>query len=295
MCFLKRLRTIHRPLICAEGCLPSFKERRGWSATDPNAHLMAIKEMHRETVRHGSDVIKTFAYQNETKFMIDVQKKEIEIALEVQAEFAKVDVFPLVAGGLCNYGMYEMNNSDQDEAIKNQYREQIRLFAEYGVDYVTGEAFEYFGDAELALSAIKEFELPSVITMSETMSKDQWLPHESCAELKKLGADMVGLDCNREDISSVLSILEKVKNYLGDKNESGIALTSVCYGKNPLDADLNDFGQYCKEMNVNYVGICCDDALHHTRAMAMAVGKRSIEALDAVTWGTPSQPDFITL
>lgn len=72
---------------------------------------------------------------------------------------------------------------------------------EYNVDYIIAETFEHLAEASIALEVTKEYEIPAVVTMStlfsDGISKDGFSPSESCVELKRLGADVVGLNCSR--------------------------------------------------------------------------------------------------
>ena len=172
MAFLSRLRNLKRPIICAEGYLFEM-ERRGWLQIGPFVPEVvindptAVKQLHREFVRCGSDVIQAFTYYAHRAKMelvdkgdsvIDINKKACEIAFQVQKEFVGVldpDELPLVAGGICNSTIYLENNPENDENIKEQYRQQVRLFKEYDCDYVIAETFEYLAEAKLALQVIQ--------------------------------------------------------------------------------------------------------------------------------------------
>eukprot|EP01084_Bolivina_argentea_P116576 207108_1 len=317
MAFLNRLRNLKRPLICAEGYLFEM-ERRGWVQFGPFVPEVvlndpsAIKQLHREFVRCGSDVIEAFTYYAHREKMeligkgdlvTDLNKKAIEIAFEVQHEFiGELDELPLIAGNICNSTIYDPNDFEVQEIIKSQYREQMELFKQYNVDYVVAETYDHYGEALLALNIIKEYDLASTITMSSIFSDgitgDGMSPTNACKKLKENGANVVGLNCSRGP-NTMLPIIKDIKKELGDSDDVYIAALPVCYRTDKeyptmqafgnidekyliLDChtctrgDLYLFAKECMELGVNYIGTCCGGAPHHIRAMAEAVGKDTI-------------------
>lgn len=111
--FLSRL--ARGPLICAEGYLFEL-ERRGWVQIGPFVPDVvlkddtAVKQLHREFVRAGSDVIQAFTYYAHRDKMRLVGKENmveqlnthaIQIAKDVRDEFDHKDDL-LIAGNICN-------------------------------------------------------------------------------------------------------------------------------------------------------------------------------------------------
>lgn len=78
---------------------------------------------------------------------------------------------------------------------------------EEGADFIMGETFGSFGEAKLALEAIKKYApgLPAVITfaggkwdgpdVNQDCTHDGVPRVDACMEMLKLGADVVGINC----------------------------------------------------------------------------------------------------
>src|SRR5581483_9186943 len=109
------------PVICAEGYLFEL-ERRGYikaGAYVPEVVLDypdALRELHREFLRAGSDVIEAFTYYaHRDKLRVIGREKDLEPmnrqALRIANEIAK-EGDALVAGNICNTWVYDPNNKE---------------------------------------------------------------------------------------------------------------------------------------------------------------------------------------
>ena len=118
------------------------------------------------------------------------------------------------------------------------------------------------------------------------------------------GADVVGLNCYRGP-EMTMKLLTKIR----DKVSCHVAALPVPYRtseeypgflnqpKDTVDPDckcipgdnifpvaldhlycnrfeMGEFAKDCKEMNVNFIGICCGAEAHHVREMAVALGRK---------------------
>ena len=146
--------------------------------------------------------------------------------------------------------------------------------------------------------------MPSVVTMgsmfSDGQSLDGYSVNESCKILHALGADVVGLNCSRGP-DTMLPLLKDIKKEFNKDgiNNVNIAALPVCYQTNKKYPTMQSFGEMdekymildchtctrmdlgkfafdCKNLGINYIGTCCGGAPHHIRAMAEAVGKKTI-------------------
>src|SRR5207248_189633 len=105
----------------------------------------------------------------------------------------------LFAGDICNTNVF----TPDEEArlrVRAMFDEQVGWAVEAGVDYVIGETFSFAEEALIALEAIREAGLPSVITLAihrEPVTREGWTPEEACKQLADAGADVVGLNCIR--------------------------------------------------------------------------------------------------
>lgn len=296
-------------IICAEGYLFEL-ERRGYlkaGAYVPEVVLdqpEIVKQLHREFLRAGSDVIEAFTYYAHREKLKTIgrendleplNKKALQIAKEVATEGQA-----LLAGNISNTWLYDYKNPKKSEKqIRPMFEEQVAWAKEAEVDYIIAETIENLGEALLALQVIKEYNLPAVITLSAVTFDDQtadgypW--EEACYILQEQGADVVGLNCSRGP-ATMYPILEKIQK----KVSIPIAALPVPYhttkscpafqhlkdeqGHSAFPIDLDPFllsrnqaahfALKAQEMGIKYIGLCCGAAAHHIRAMAEALGRQ---------------------
>eukprot|EP00058_Branchiostoma_floridae_P013384 XP_002598872.1 hypothetical protein BRAFLDRAFT_90102 [Branchiostoma floridae] len=178
--------------------------------------------------------------------------------------------------------------------------EQIEWAVEEGADFIVGETFGFLGEAMLALECIKEYGkgLPAVITMVIHRDADHVADGPTLVEamqaLEQAGAAVVGFNCCRGPFTT-LPLVEKVKGHV----KVPIAVNPVLYRtdeeyptmqslKNhkgvrafPVDLDaflcsrsmIAEFGQRCRQLGLQYVGLCCGNASHFTRTLAESLGR----------------------
>ena len=292
-------------VLSAEGYLFEL-ERRGYikaGAYVPEVVLDypdAVRELHRELLRTGSEVMVAFTYYaHRSKLRVIGRENDLEPmnrqALRIANEIAK-EGDALVAGNICNTWEYDHHRPKQTgNIVRAMYEEQVQWAVEEGVDFIIAETIEYVEEALIALAVIKKYNLPAMVTLGATYekSKDEYDWVEGCKMLEAAGADIVGFNCIRGP-ETMLPFLEKLR-----KNVSCyIAAQPVPYhtsAKRPafqflqfeqgnayplyLDQHLYNrfdaarYAIYAKEIGVNYIGLCCGAAPHHIRSMAEALGR----------------------
>jgi betaine-homocysteine S-methyltransferase len=290
----------------AEGYLFEL-ERRGYlkaGAYVPEVVIEypnAVKELHREFLRAGSEVIVAFTYYGHRAKMRAIgregdlerlNKDAVMIAREVAAEGDA-----LVAGNVCNTWEYDPERHDETAAIvRPMFEEQVRWAKELGVDFVIAETFNHLGEALIALDVIKQAGLPAMVTFAakneESYDGHPW--DEACKILEDNGADVVGLNCSRGP-KTMLPLLEKIRGAVNCavaaqpvpyrttmeapyfqvlKDEDGNRAFPVALDPHLLTRfQMGDFARRAAQIGVNYIGICCGGAPHHVRAMAEALGR----------------------
>jgi betaine-homocysteine S-methyltransferase len=135
----------------------------------------ALRELHREFVNAGSEVIEAFTYYaHRDKLRVigrendlePLNRQALQIAKEVAKEFKdqkNLDV--LVAGNICNTWVYDHTDSEgSGKIVREMYDEQVKWAKEAGVDFVIAETIGYLGEALIALEVIHKYGLPAVIT-----------------------------------------------------------------------------------------------------------------------------------
>ncbi|XP_071956200.1 betaine--homocysteine S-methyltransferase 1-like [Antedon mediterranea] len=303
-------------VLIAEGYLFAF-ERRGYLQAGgfvPEVvieHPHLVKDMHREFVHAGSDVVLAFTYYAHRKKMqvIDreadlekINREALRIAKEVADESGT-----LLAGNICNTGVYVPGDEESYEKTKAIFKEQIEWALDYDVDFILAETFPTLGEAMLAVKTVQEYGkgVPCVVAFitagnnhvkGEVATLDGFTIPDACKQLEDAGADVVGMNCCRGP-DTLLPIMEKVRAVC----KGHLAAIPVPYrttsdeptffnmvdpktGKKcfPTNMDIRfcnrddmvDFGKRCQEIGINFVGICCGNSAHLTRSLAESYGRK---------------------
>ena len=293
-------------VLCAEGYLFEL-ERRGYLQSGPFVpevvldHPEAVRELHREFLRAGAEVMLAFTYygHREKLRMIGreddlepLNRKALELAKETAAEGQA-----LVAGNICNTWAYDPDDSERSgEVVRAMYREQLGWAVEAGVDFVISETNDYLGEALIGVEVIREHGLPCVVTFASTDEQtiDGFSFEEACKRVEAAGADVVGMNCSRGP-ATMLPILERVRAAVSCQ----VAAQPVPYRTTPdeptfvslhhddgsrafpvgLDPfvltrfEMAEFAVAARDLGVGFIGICCGGAPHHVRSMAEALGR----------------------
>ena len=297
-------------VICAEGYLFEF-ERRGYLQAGPYVpeivleHPDMVRQLHRDFVHAGSDVVEAFTYYGHRERLRAIGKEELleplnRTALAIAAEVAD-ESGALLAGNICNTEIWEAERPETHKAARAMFEEQVGWAVEAGVDYIIGETFEWVDEAMAALETIKAARLPAVITFAVR-------PHgklhdaeavEGCRRMADAGADVVGFNCSHGP-ATMLPLVEEVRAAVS----CHVAALPVAYRtteeeptfylfKNPDRDDLpegnpfpaaldpfacdryemGDFARQIYDIDVHYIGVCCGAGPHHVRAVAEAIGR----------------------
>lgn len=282
-------------------------ERRGYIKAGPYVPEVvldfpeALKQLHREFLRAGSEVMVALTYYAHREKLKDVGREDDLEALNRQAVQLAQEVAQegdaLVAGNICNTWIYDPDNHDRtSKLVRAMYQEQLGWAVEEGIDMVIAETNDYLGEALIALDVIKALGLPAMVTLATVQpekTRDGYRYEEACKILEENGADVVGLNCDRGP-ATMLPILEKVretvKGYVAAQpvpyRTTGDQPTFEALKMGELQGfpialepfqltrfEMAEFALRAKELGVNYIGICCGGAPHYVRAMAEAVGK----------------------
>ncbi len=298
------------PVICAEGYLFEL-ERRGYLQAGPFVPEVVlenpevVRQLHREFVRAGSDVVEAFTYYGHREKLRVIGKEDLleplnRKALAIAAEVAR-ESGALFAGNICNTNVWEADKPETHRAARAMFEEQVGWAVEAGVDYIIGETFSWQAEALAALEAIQAAGKPAVITFA---LGDQGRLHDAepvaaCARLAEAGADVVGLNCLRGP-ATMLPIVEKLRAAVSchvaalpvpyrttDRAPTFFAFEDPACDCLPegrafpaaLDPfacnryELGAFAAKAFELGVRYLGVCCGAGPHHIRAVAEALGR----------------------
>jgi betaine-homocysteine S-methyltransferase len=286
-------------------------ERRGYIKAGPFVPEVvldfpdAVRELHREFLRAGADVMVALTYYAHREKLRDVgregdleamNRSAVRIAREVARE-GSADGGALVAGNVCNTWAYDPDDRATRQTVRAMYAEQLGWAAEEGVDFVISETNDYLGEALIALEVIDGLGLPAMVTLAPTQpgrTRDGYEYGEACRILAAEGAQVVGLNCDRGPATMVPLI-----STIRDLVECAVAVQPVPYRTTSAEPtmqalrsadgerafpvaldpftctrfEMAQFAVQARELGVDYVGICCGAGPHHVRAMAEALGR----------------------
>ncbi|XP_071494414.1 betaine--homocysteine S-methyltransferase 1-like [Diadema antillarum] len=302
-------------LICAEGYCFAF-ERQGYVKAGPLVpevvmdHPELVRQMYRDFVRAGSDVVVALTYYaNRKKMSLMDREGQLESlnrrALRMAREVAD-ETGTLMCGDISNTGDWFPDNEESQARTRAMFKEQIQWAVEEGADYIIGETFSFFGEALLALQCIQKHGkgLPAVITLSaKWMKTADGKPAlfdigvvDALKRLEAAGADVVGFNCMRGPYTMIPLLEEAVAAgikiplaavpipYRTTEEEPTLwqlkdpYTGASCYPTN-MDCRLcsrDDIGHFTRKINklgIQYMGLCCGNAPHYTRTMAEALGR----------------------
>jgi betaine-homocysteine S-methyltransferase len=282
-------------------------ERRGYIKAGPFVPEVvldqpeALKELHREFLRAGAEVMVALTYYGDREKLKTVgregdlealNRQAVRLAKEVAAEGSA-----LVAGNICNTWVYDHNDKEAtSKKVRQIYTEQVKWAVDEGVDFIIAETLDYLGEGLLALEVIQKFGLPAMVTFGSTQDqlRDGYSHVEACKIMEKEGAQIVGLNCSRGP-QTMMPILKDIRQAVS----CSVAAQPVPYRTTPEQFafqalkepggdrsfpialepflctrfEMADFAAQAYQAGVNYIGICCGGAPHHVRAMAEALGR----------------------
>lgn len=298
-------------VICAEGYLFEL-ERRGYIQAGPFVpevvleHPEKVRELHREFVRAGSDVVEAFTYYGHREKLRVIGKEELlepmnRDALRIAADVAD-ESGTLLAGNICNTNIWEPDKQQTQSAVRSMFEEQVGWAVDAGVDFIIGETFCWVDEALMALQVIQGANKPSVVTFALDADglHDGVDGVTACKQLADAGADVVGLNCSRGP-ETIAPIVEKIRasvschvaalpvpyrttadvptfQLLRDTScgcipDSGTFPTAL----DPFVCNRYEIAEFTKEVHakgINYLGLCCGAGPHHVRSMAEALGRK---------------------
>ncbi len=304
--FLERL--ADGVLIGAEGYVFEL-ERRGYVKAGPYVPEVildapdALRQLHREFLRAGADVMVALTYYAHRQKLADVGREgqleqmnraAVRIANEIAAEGGA-----LVAGNICNTWSFDPELPDTSgEVVRAQYREQLGWAVEEGVDFVIAETNDFVGEALIGLQVCQELGLPVMVTFASVQPErtyDGYGYVDAVKALADAGAAVVGLNCSRgpgtmwpllEQIRAAVDVpvaAQPVPYRTSAATPAFESLESASGRAFPLALEpfahtrfeMADFATRAGDLGIDYIGICCGGAPHHVRAMAEALGRQT--------------------
>ncbi len=282
-------------------------ERRGYIKAGPYVPEVvldfpdAVRELHREFLRAGADVMVALTYYAHREKLRQVgregdleamNRQAVKLARDVAAEGDAV-----VAGNVCNTWAYDPADPATARAVRAMYAEQLGWAADEGVDFVISETNDYLGEALIALEVSQDLGLPAMVTLATSRPDATWDGYDyvvACEILADHGAAVVGLNCDRGP-ATMLPLAAKIRARVScavaaqpvPYRTSEAAPTMQSLRSDGVDRvfplalepfsctrfEMASFARAARAVGVNYIGICCGAGPQHVRAMAEALGR----------------------
>lgn len=253
-----------------------------------------VREVHEEYIKAGADIIETNSFgatrHKLQPYGLESKLREINIsAARIAREAAGDKVFVAGAIGPLGIRIEPFGPTSFDEA-RDLFKEQAEALLEGGVDLFVLETFSELSVIQQAIRAIRELtDLPIVAQMTIQMDGNTTFgtsPETFTAELDKLGADVIGLNCGMGP-NHILNALEKMR-----------ALTTRPLSAQPnagLPRDVQgrqfymgspeymaEFSRRFVQAGAKFVGGCCGTTPTHIKLIADGI--RSISPRSASTF-----------
>ncbi|XP_076126130.1 betaine--homocysteine S-methyltransferase 1-like [Alosa pseudoharengus] len=276
-------------------------ERRGyvkaghWTPEAAVEHPEAVRQIHREFLRAGANVIQTFTfYSSDDKLELSGNVTNItgqqinEAACDLAREVAN-EGNALVAGGVSQTPLYKDSSSESE--VKAIFKKQLDVFVKNNVDFLIVEYFEHVAEAEWAVQVLKTSGKPVAATLciSPEGDIDGVSPGDCAVRLVKAGAQIVGINCHLDPLTCVRTVklmkegLEaaKLKAHLmvqplgfhtPECNHTGyLSLPEFPFALEARAMTRWDMQKYAREaykVGIRYIGGCCGFEPYHIRALA---------------------------
>jgi len=282
-------------------------EKRGyvkagpWTPEATCENPAAVKQLHEEFARAGADVMQTFTfYASEDKLenrgnyaaqsygIRSINDEACKLAREVSDKYGC-----LVAGGIAQTPDY-LSGKGQ-ESVKQQFRKQLSVFKENGVDFMIAEYYEHVEEMVWAIETCLEYDFVTAANMCIGKEGDMHgTSTGDCAlQMYEAGAKIVGLNCHfgpfelldgMEEIvkafdrngvkinEDVYLMVQPLAYHTPDATKQGfIDLPEFPFGLEPRVStrfEMQDFTRRAWDMGIRYIGGCCGFQTYHIRAMA---------------------------
>ncbi len=279
---------------------PGIDDFGGESLAGCNEHLVLsrpemIREIHREFLEAGADVIETDTFGATSvvlaEYGLEQSVHEINLAAarlarEVAGEYSTAARPRFVAGSMGPTTKLPTLGHIGFDELERSYAEQARGLAEGGVDLLIIETCQDPLQAKAALAAVYGYfsesgrRLPVIVSVTVERNGTMLLGTEIGAALTALepfGADMIGMNCAtgpKEMSESIRYLCHNSPVPVFVMPNAGIPENVGGLAKYHLSPDemVRYMRHFVSDLGVAAVGGCCGTTPEHIRALAGAVG-----------------------
>ncbi|KAL7854245.1 hypothetical protein AOLI_G00210890 [Acnodon oligacanthus] len=288
-------------IVIGDGGFVFALEKRGyvkagpWTPEAAAEYPEAVRQLHREFLRAGSNVMQTFTFyasddklENRGNAVSFTGQQINEAACDLAREVAN-EGDALVAGGVSQTPSYLSCKSESE--VKATFKKQMDVFIKKNVDFLIAEYFEHVEEAEWAVQVLKATKKPVAATMCIGPMGDMHgvTPGECAVRLVKAGADIVGVNCHFDPMTCVKTvammkaavekaglkahyIVQPLAYHTPDCGCQGfIDLPEFPFALEPRVLTRWDMQHYAREAfkaGIRYIGGCCGFEPYHIRAVA---------------------------
>ena len=250
------------------------------------SHRQVVKKIYQEYIKAGADVILTNTFGanrvklssfNRQNDVMEINKSAVKIAKEAIKSVKEPEKKVLLAASVGPTGkILEPYGPLSIKEVYENYKEQVVILKEIGVDLIILETFYDLEEIKAALKATKE-NTDLMVIASMTFDKNLKTiygvdPERAVTVLENKGADGVGANCGTgpEVLYKVLKIMKKVsKTYLMVEPNAG--MPELLEGKVVYPASpkiMADYTEKFVKLGLNLIGGCCGTTPLHIKAMS---------------------------
>ena len=258
-------------------------------------HPDALRELHREFLRAGSQVLQALTFfgtrEKLNRAGYGSQTEAINVAaVRIAREVA--DGKALVAGSVSRTQLVEREGMESLSKARDHIAEQIRLLKDAGVDFLILETFFHLAEMRVALECAATSGLPAVATMSFrpliTQCTDGHTPEECARVMADLGAISVGANCE-QDPKRMLPLLRSMRSAVEvplAAQPAAFRSTDQCHSFTRQPAfpddletiqisrsDFEEFAKAARTEGIGYLGGCCGCNPAYIRALAYGLAE----------------------
>jgi len=259
----------------------------------------AVEGLHREFLRAGADVMQAFTFYASDDKLDNrgnaagsrwtgkrINEEAARLAKKVADEGGA-----LTLGGICQCPTY-LSGAGK-EKVQEEFRKQIKVFVDAGLDFLLCEYYEHIEEMEWAIEVCKGTGLPVAASMCIGPEGDlHGKSTKECAiRMAKAGANVVGINCHFDPfvslealklmkeglqeaglLDSVYLMCQPLAFHTPDAEKQGfIDLPEFPFGLEARICTRWDMHRYAREawdLGVRYIGGCCGFEAYHIRAVA---------------------------
>uniref|UniRef100_UPI003AAFF151 betaine--homocysteine S-methyltransferase 1 isoform X1 n=1 Tax=Centroberyx gerrardi TaxID=166262 RepID=UPI003AAFF151 len=288
-------------IVIGDGGFVFALEKRGyvkagpWTPEAAAEHPEAVRQLHREFLRAGSNVMQTFSFyasddklENRGNAQRFTGQQINEAACDLAREVAN-EGDAMVAGGVSQTPAYLSCKSENE--VKAIFKKQTDVFVQKNVDFLIAEYFEHVEEAEWAVQVLKTTNMPVAATLCIGPEGDLngVSPGDCAVRLVKAGAQIVGVNCHFDPMTCVKTVkmmkegvekarlkahfmIQPLAYHTPDCNCQGfIDLPEFPFSLEPRILTRWDMQRYAREAynaGIRYIGGCCGFEPYHIRALS---------------------------